>query len=70
MIKPTIKEYIKQLNIQKYYLVKFSLNYASGWLRQDVTKLIKAIDNELILYQGELLKIRNKYKQMSFFDDK
>ncbi len=59
------KEYLKQLKIQRYYLFKFSLNYASGWLKVDIERFINSIDSEISLIES-IMKKNSKNQQVSF----
>lgn len=59
------KEYLKQLKIQRYYLSKLSLNYASGWLKVDIERFINSIDSEISLIES-IIKKNSKKQQVSF----
>ena len=60
------KEYLKQLHLQHYYLTKFCINYASGWLKKDIIQCIKAIDDEIVLYKNSFENEKRKYVQQKF----
>lgn len=68
LVNWTYKEYLKQLHLQKYYLQKFSINYASTWLKEDIKNMITAIDKEIDFYNQEILKYRIKHQQLSLFE--
>lgn len=55
-------DYLKQLNIQKYYALKFSINFASSWLKPDIDRYIEALNQEIELYRSSIEKDKN-YKQ-------
>lgn len=60
----TRTEYLKQLQIQKYYVLKFSLYYASGWLKKNIDIYIESLDKEIKTYQESIEK--SKLRQERF----
>lgn len=59
-------EKLKLLRIQKYYLVKFSLNYNSYNLRKLINDLVKEIDIEIILIENQVKNYKQSKEQLKF----
>lgn len=66
MMKMSYNERLKLLRIQKYYLVKFNLNYNAYSLRKSVNDLVSAIDEEILLIQNQIKNYKNDKEQLKF----
>lgn len=65
-MKMSYSEKLKMLKIQRYYLIKFSLNYNSYNLRKLVNDLVSAIDEEIILIENQIKNYKNSKEQLKF----
>lgn len=59
-------ERLKLLRIQKYYLVKFNLNYNAYSLRKPINDLVSAIDEEILLIQNQIKNYKSDKEQLKF----
>lgn len=66
------KQYLKDLNIQRHYLNRFMWDKASYPLRQEIAKLVKEFDNEIICCKASLEEYKFKQElkndQVTIFD--
>ena len=56
-------EYLKQLSIQRYYLIKFINNYASVYMKSVCNDYLYHLDNEIERIKEVVNSQKNKYKQ-------
>lgn len=56
-------EYLKHLKIQRYYLQKYCINYASTSLKGYIKQLLDVMDAEIILYELSIKKSQERFKQ-------
>lgn len=56
-------EYLKKLKIQRYYLEKYCINYASTNLKNAISQLIDIMDKEIALYENSIKKSNERFKQ-------
>lgn len=56
-------EYLKKLKIQRYYLEKYCINYASTNLKNAISQLIDIMDKEIALYENSIKKSSERFKQ-------
>ncbi len=61
-------ERLRMLKIQKYYLIKFGLNYNSFKLRKLINDLVSGINEEICILESSIENYKNSQKQMTLFD--
>ena len=59
-------EYLKQLKIQRHYLVRFIDDYAGPYLKSVCIDYLYHLENEINRVEKLVLEQKNKYKQERF----
>ncbi len=59
-------EYLKKLKIERYYLQKYCINYASSNLKNAISQLLLIMDNEIKLYEDSIKKSQERFNQCVF----
>lgn len=57
------RQYLKQLNIQYYYLKKFTINYSGAYFKNKCLRFLKELEEEIEVQKNTMKNYKEKYQQ-------